>query len=129
MAQYDIPVVVVLANNRCWMAIKDLQQGMLGEQYCFGNDFTRKGEPYSPDFAAIAHSFGIQSEKISKRGSVGSAVTRALESGKPWLIEVDVYDGYPESGGGAYGWWDVPIPTYMTERRAKYESELAGETV
>ena len=129
MAQYDIPVVVVLANNRCWMAIKDLQQGMLGEQYCFGNDFMRKGEAYSPDFAAIAQSFGIQSEKISQRGSVGAAVKRALESGKPWLIEVDVYDGYPESGGGAYGWWDVPIPAYMTERRAKYESELAGETV
>jgi acetolactate synthase-1/2/3 large subunit len=129
MAQYDIPVVVVLANNRCWMAIKDLQQGMLGEEHLFGNDFLHNGEPYSPDFAAIAQSFGIQSEKISKRGSVKAAVTRALESGRPALIEVDVYDGYPESGGGAYGWWDVPIPAYMTERRAKYESELTGETV
>jgi len=129
MAQYDIPVVIVLANNRCWMAIKDLQQGMLGEEHLFGNDFTHNGEHYSPDFAAIAQNFGIQSEKISKRGSVKAAVTRALESGKPALIEVDVYDGYPESGGGAYGWWDVPIPAYMTERRAKYESELTGETV
>ena len=54
---------------------------------------------------------------------------RALASKKPALIEVDVYDQYPESGGAAYGWWDVPIPTYLEERRAKYDRERAGERV
>ena len=129
MAQYDIPVVVVLANNRCWMAIEDLQRGVLGDAYAFGNRFEHGSEPYSPDFAKIAGSFGIQSEKISARGSVAQAVNRALASGKPALIEVDVYDAYPESGGAAYGWWDVPVPAHMEQRRAQYESELAEETV
>lgn len=129
MAQYDIPVVIVLANNRGWMAIKDLQQGVLGERYCFGNDFMRGGEPYSPDFAAIAQSFGIQAERVSQRGEAKSAIARALKSGKPALVEVDVYERYPASGGAAYGWWDVPIPACMTERRAQYEREMAGETV
>jgi len=45
------------------------------------------------------------------------------------LIEVDVYDQYPESGGAAYGWWDVPIPAHMHARRAQYEREQAEETV
>lgn len=129
MAQYDIPVVIVLANNRGWMAIKDLQQGMLGERYCFGNDFTRGGEPYSPDFCAIAKSFGVQAERVSQRGEAAVAIARALESGKPALVEVDVYDRYPASGGAAYGWWDVPIPAYMDARRAQYEREMTGETV
>jgi acetolactate synthase-1/2/3 large subunit len=129
MAQYNIPVVAVVANNRCWMAIRDLQQGMLGEDCVFGNDFECGGEPYSPDFAAIAKNFGIQSERISKRGSVNEAVTRALASGRPALIEVDVYDRYPESGGEAFGWWDVPIPAYLRQRREKYETDLKGETV
>lgn len=129
MAQYDIPVVVVLANNRCWMAIEDLQRGVLGDAHAFGNRFEQDGEAYSPDFAGIAKNFGIYSEKISQRGSIVKAVSRALASGKPALIEVDVYDVYPESGGAAYGWWDVPIPAHMTARRAQYERELAEETV
>jgi len=129
MAQYGIPVVVIVANNRCWMAIRDLQQGMLGESCVFGNDFEKDGEPYSPDFAAIASGFGIQSERISKRGSVKGAVEHAFASGGPAFIEADVYDRYPESGGEAFGWWDVPIPTYLEERRARYETELSGETV
>ncbi len=129
MAQYDIPVVVVLANNRCWMAIEDLQRGMLGSNHAFGNRFEQGEEPYSPDFAEIAKNFGIASEKISARGSVAAAVTKALASKKPALIEVDVYDQYPESGGAAYGWWDVPIPTYLEERREKYDRERTGERV
>ena len=129
MAQYDIPVVIVLANNRCWMAIEDLQRGVLGEEHAFGNRFMREDTPYSPDFAQIAQSFGITSEKISARGSVEGAVSRALASGKPALIEVDVYDQYPESGGAAYGWWDVPIPAHMHARRAQYEREQAEETI
>jgi len=129
MAQYDIPVVIVLANNRCWMAIEDLQRGMLGNSHAFGNRFEHEDEPYSPDFVQIAKSFGIASEQISARGSVAASVTKALSSKKPALIEVDVYDQYPESGGAAYGWWDVPIPTYLEERRAKYDRERAGERV
>ncbi len=129
MAQYNIPVVVVLANNRCWMAIEDLQRGVLGDSHAFGNRFESETGPYSPDFVKIAESFGVQSERISARGSVAQAVKSALKSGKPALIEVDVYDVYPESGGAAYGWWDVPVPAHMEKRRAQYERELAEETV
>jgi hypothetical protein len=25
------------------------------------------------------------------------------------------------------GWWDVPVPTYLTERRARHERERAEE--
>jgi acetolactate synthase I/II/III large subunit len=129
MAQYGINVVIVLANNRSWMAIEDLQRAVLGDAHAFGNRFTQDGTAYSPDFAAIANDFGVASEKISVRGSVAGAVSRALASDKPALIEVDVYDVYPESGGAAYGWWDVPIPAHMTARRAQYERELSEEKV
>lgn len=129
MAQYDIPVVVILANNSCWMAIEDLQRSVLGDDSAFGNRFQKGTEVYSPDFAKIAENFGVASQKISQRGSVADAVNRALSSGKPALIEVDVYDVYPESGGDAYGWWDVPIPAHMAERRERYECEMAEETV
>jgi hypothetical protein len=42
---------------------------------------------------------------------------------------VDVHRDYPYSGGKAFGWWDVPIPAYLEERRAKYEEEIEEELV
>lgn len=47
----------------------------------------------------------------------------------PVLIGADVYREYPKSGGKAYGWWDVPVPEYMTERRKTYLEDMEGETV
>lgn len=126
MAQYDIPVVVILVNNSGWMAIKDLQADMLGKENMFGNDWIRKGEIYSPDFCAIAQAFGIYSEKISKEEEVAGAIKRAIELKQPALIQIDVYREYPESGGEAYGWWDVPIPGYLEERRQQYEKAVLG---
>lgn len=129
LAQYEVPVVVIIANNRGWMAIKDLQNDVLGSEYAFGNDFERRGAPYSPDFAAIASAFGVDACSISQPGELAGALKRALASGKPALINVDVCREYPDSGGEAYGWWDVPIPTYMVERRAAYEEGLREERV
>lgn len=129
MAQYDIPVVVMLLNNSGWMAIKDLQADVFGEENTFGNDFMKNDELYSPDFAAIAQNFGIYSEKISKEDEIKGALERAIALNKPALIEVNVHRDYPDSGGDAYGWWDVPIPEYMEERRKVFEEKRTGETV
>lgn len=129
IAQYNIPVVVVLANNSGWMAIKDLQVDVLGEKNIFGNDFEQNGEIYSPDFVQIAKSFGIYSEKISQANQVKGALERSLKENKPALIEVDVHRDYPDSGGEAYGWWDVPIPEYLHGHRAEYNKASLGEMV
>ena len=129
LAQYEVPVVVVLANNRGWMAIKDLQYDVLGEGYAFGNDFERQGQPYSPDFEKVAHAFGIDACTISQPGELKGALERAIASGKPALISVDVCREYPASGGEAYGWWDVPVPAYIEVRRAAYEAGVGEERV
>ena len=47
-AQYNIPVVTILADNRGWMAIKDLQVDVLGKENTFGNDFEQDGKMYTP---------------------------------------------------------------------------------
>ena len=129
LAQYQIPVVVILANNCGWMAIKDLQTDMLGTERVFGNDWERGGELYTPDFKSIADGFGIYSQKISKKEQVAEAVKNALERNEPALIEVEVCREQPYSGGKSFGWWDVPIPAYLKDRRAKYEEEIKDETV
>jgi acetolactate synthase-1/2/3 large subunit len=129
IAQYDIPVVVVLADNQGWMAIKDLQTDVLGRDCAFGNDFTRGGEIYSPDFAAVARAFGVGAYRADTPESVRAALAQALASGKPALIHVNVCREHPDSGGKAFGWWDVPIPAYMEEKRAIYETQMREEMI
>ena len=129
MAQYDIPVVVIVADNQGWMAIKDLQCDVFGKAYAFGNDFEKGGEPWSPDYAAAARAFGISGVSVSTQEEVAPAVMRAIESGRPTLIHARVCREYPMSGGEAYGWLDVPIPEYFESKRAEYLKGVSEEQV
>jgi len=124
IAQYDIPVVIVLADNSGWMAIKDLQIDALGGETAFGNDFAP-----GTDFAAIAEAFGVKAWRANTQQGVKDALKEAIASGKPGFIHIDVCREHPNSGGKAFGWWDVPIPTYLEEKRAAYEQAIEEEQV
>jgi acetolactate synthase-1/2/3 large subunit len=129
MAQYQIPVVVVLVNNSGWMAIKDLQNGVLGKENVFGNDWLKDNSVYSPDFVRVAEAFGINANRISRPEEVCPAIDIAIASGKPAFIEVDVYREYPQSGGEAFGWWDVPIPCYLSGAKNNYDRSKKEEQI
>ena len=138
MAQYDIPVVVVLADNCGWMAIKDLQIDALGADHAFGNDFERDGTVYSPDFVKIAEAFGIGAERITRVEEAAGAIDRAIRSGKPALIHAQVCREYPYSGGKAFGWWMCPSrpitgnaapPTRLPKRKKQSERVDKGGTI
>ena len=125
--QYNLPVVYVVANNAGWIAIRDLQAAVYGEERALGAEFLREGAPISPDLAAIARGFGCHAERISAPGEVRPALERAFAAGVPAVVEVMVERNYPLSGSPATGWWDVPVPTYLTEQRERYERERAEE--
>jgi len=126
--QYNIPVVIMIANNMGWISIKDLQTAAYGADRTFITDFVKQdGSLYSPDFKAIAEAFGCFAQKIDNGDDVKPALQKAFNSGKPSVIEVIVERNFPFSGGKVAGWWDVPIPTYLKERREKYEREKSEE--
>ena len=134
--QYNISVVYVVANNVGWIAIRDLQAAVYGEARAVGAEFLTErsgrspaepGAPISPDLAAVARAFGCHAERISAPDEVRPALERAFTAGIPAVVEVMVERNYPLSGSPAVGWWDVPVPTYLTERRARYERERAEE--
>jgi acetolactate synthase I/II/III large subunit len=121
-------VLAVVFNNSGWLAIKDLQMAAFGRDHAIGTDFTLpNGKRYTPDLQAAARAFGWKGFKVSRPGAVGPAVKKALRAGGPALVEVTVNRTYPHSGSPAMGWWDVPIPTYLKDRRARYEKERKGE--
>jgi len=81
----------------------------------------------SPDLTALARAFGCYAERVSAPDEVRPALERAFAAGGPAVVEVMVERAYPLSGSPAVGWWDVPVPTYLDEQRARYERERAEE--
>jgi acetolactate synthase-1/2/3 large subunit len=129
--QYDLPVVYVVANNAGWIAIRDLQAAVYGESRAWGAEFCQGlgpgGQPLTPDLAAVARAFGCHAERLSAPEEVRPALARAFASGRPAVVEVMVERAYPLSGSPAVGWWDVPVPAYLAELRARYERERDEE--
>ncbi len=125
--QYNLPVVYVVANNAGWIAIRDLQAAVYGEEHAIGAEFLQGAAPISPDLTALAQAFGCHAERISAPGEVRPALERAFAAGRPAVIEVMVERTYPLSGSPAVGWWDVPVPTYLAQKRVQYERERSEE--
>jgi len=125
--QYNIPVVYVVANNIGWIAIRDLQADVYGQERAFGAEFLKDGVPITPDLACVARAFGCHAERISTPGEVRPALQRAFAAQSPAVIEVMVERNYPLSGSPAVGWWDVPVPTYMKDKRQRYDKARAEE--
>jgi len=128
--QYNIPVIVVVLNNVGWQSIRDLQVVAYGEESVYSTMFEEDGgQPVTPDIAAISKGFGAHAVRISRPDEVAPALNEAIALGRPSVLEIMVDDRYGTSGGLAPGWWDVPVPEYMAQRRAKYEQERSDERI
>lgn len=104
--EYDIPAVWVVWNNYAWGAIRDLQYGQFGGRE-IGTSFTRGpgGEPYNPDFAALARAHGVDGRKVSCSDDFRDTLAEALSSGRPWLIDLEVDPGVKPPSVGT---WRLP---------------------
>jgi acetolactate synthase-1/2/3 large subunit len=125
-AMLDLPVLFVVLNNCGWASIKMGQTAYFGRTIAV--DFTRRdGTPYTADLAECGRAFGLHSARVTEPAEVGPAVQRALASHGPALLEVTVAREGPMAGAVKTGWWDAPIPEYLTDRRRAYERERAEE--
>ena len=126
-AMVDLPVLFVVLNNSGFISIKG------GQMHNFGRttvvDFQKKdGSLYTPNLCEAARAFGLYSERIHAPGEVQPAVKRALATKGPALIEVMV-DREVARGVTPTGWWDMPVPEYLPERRVVYEKERGEEVI
>jgi acetolactate synthase I/II/III large subunit len=121
-ALLDTPVCTVVLDNSGWISIKGGQEAHFGRPAM--TDFLRNGQPYSPDFGAIARAFDIHAEAAETAAEVRPAVERALASGGPSLVHVRVERDLATAGPDKTGWWDVPVP----EGRPAYDDQLRGRS-
>jgi len=108
--QLQVPLVVVLLNNRGWVSIRDLQLRSFKKR-TIGTEFHRKdGSEYAVDFGKIAGAYGAGHSLATTPAEFRRALGDALHADRPVVVEAEVERRFPRSGTTAYGFWDIPSP-------------------
>jgi acetolactate synthase-1/2/3 large subunit len=87
IAQYSLPIKIIIINNRWQGMVRQWQESFYGERYSHSN--MEKG---SPNFSLIANSYGIKSIKIEKITLLKEKLEQLLKSKGASLIDVIVKD-------------------------------------
>ncbi len=112
MMRHNLPIVVVVLNNRVWGMSIHGQQLMYGANF---NLITKLGET---SYANVASGFGCHGEQVTEIADLAPALRRALEARRPALVEVmvDAETVHPVTvsmlGQVAEGSDEVMIPYY-----------------
>ena len=83
----EIPVIAIVATNDEWGAEKKNQVDF------FDNRYVGTNLPGNPDYARLAQDMGALGFRIDHPDQVGDAVTEAIKSGKPCVINAIVQGG------------------------------------
>ena len=95
--QYDVPIVVVIINNGYLSLIRQNQR--YAYEYEYGVDLTYKGRGI--DFVRVAEGFGAYAERVTQPGDIRGALGRAVQSGRPAVVDIIVAREADASMGGA----------------------------
>lgn len=114
-AEENIPVVWVIMNNFAFGTIAGLQKAHYGTT--LGTLFEKDGQPYSPDYAAIARAYGVEGIKIESAEEFKPALQRAIESNKPVVIDVAMLNNPVPTAGH----WNI-MDIYSPDRKVHHVS-------
>ncbi|HEY7216838.1 MAG TPA: thiamine pyrophosphate-binding protein [Candidatus Binatia bacterium] len=87
LAKYRVPLVVIVFNNRAYMAVKNQFRGS-EERIRIAAEMG--AELVGPDinFARLAETFGIFGQRVEQPDAIEGALKRALEQNGPALVDV-----------------------------------------
>ena len=80
---HNIPLNVIIMNDNAYGNVRGIQRDEYGERY-IASDLT------SPDFVALAKSFGVSAERAETPQALKQCLQRAIDHSGPNLIEVPV---------------------------------------
>jgi tartronate-semialdehyde synthase len=84
--QHKVPIIVVVVNNGYLSLIRQNQR--YAYEYEYGVDTTYEG--LGVDWVKLAESFGAYGERVTKPEEIRAAFARAVQSGKPALVDIIV---------------------------------------
>jgi acetolactate synthase-1/2/3 large subunit len=125
VAQHDIPVCFVVANNQGYMSIRGGQRKITNRHVI--SEFTRRdGSPYGVDVADVARGFGVKAWRVETSDDLEPILRQAIAADEPTVVEVPT--ARDAAGPWVPGWWDFPVPAYIDdERQTEYWEGRAQE--
>jgi benzoylformate decarboxylase len=87
MAKYRVPLIVIVFNNRAYMAVKNQFRGT-DERIKLAAEMGAELVGPELNFARIADSFGIFGQRVEEPGQIEPALKRALDQSGPALVDV-----------------------------------------
>lgn len=104
--EYNLPAVWVVLNNYAIGTIRDLQRVYLDGRE-LGTSFVNEqtGQPWNPDFAAMAQAMGARGIRIEHPDQFADAYQEALTSNVPTVLDVIIN---PDTGIPVTGTWQMP---------------------
>jgi acetolactate synthase-1/2/3 large subunit len=125
VAQHDIAVCFVIPNNAGYMSIRGGQR-KITDRHVLSEWTKSDGSPYGVELAEVARGFGVASWRVESVDDLQSTLRNAVESDGPTIVEIPT--ARDAAGPPVPGWWDFPVPAYITdERQAEYWAERAEE--
>ncbi|MHA1190694.1 MAG: thiamine pyrophosphate-binding protein [Promethearchaeota archaeon] len=87
----NVPIIICIANNCAWGMLKTYQKNSMKRRYC-------DVDLPAIDYSQIAKAFGCYGEKIEKPEDIKPALQRALDSGKPSVLDISISFESPPAG-------------------------------
>ena len=101
--ELGIPVVWIVFNNFCFSTIRTV--GVTYFKNSYGTEFTTPdGQPYNPDFPALAKAFGVDAARVDRASDLAEALKVAFSANAPYLLEVRTRGDVPMP---RTGYWDI----------------------
>ncbi|MED4403537.1 thiamine pyrophosphate-binding protein [Metabacillus fastidiosus] len=99
-AKHDIPVIIFCMNNSLLGLIRQQQNWFydnrrISTDLDYINELSEDQNARGIDFVKTAEGMGVRGERVLHFDDIKPALQRAVDSGKPYLIEV-IVDGDPE---------------------------------
>ena len=88
-AHYDIPVTFIILSNAAYRQVRIMKTKLMGEGVK-GRNLGTVLSPPDIEFCKIAEGMGLAARRVTEPGDLRAALTEALSSGVPNVIQVDV---------------------------------------
>jgi acetolactate synthase I/II/III large subunit len=125
VAQHSIPVCFVVPNNQGYMSIRGGQR-KITDRHVISEFTKRDGSAYGVDVADVARGFGVRAWRVESSDDLESILEQAISADEPTVVEVPT--ARDAAGPWVPGWWDFPVPAYITdERQIEYWEGRAEE--
>ena len=116
--EHGLAIIWLVMNNNAYGTIAGLQKAAYGLTHGTLFPAAKVGwDAQKPNYAEIARAYGCEGERLKSAADLGPALSRALKSGKPYLLDVPMKNN-PTPTTGHWNILDIYAPDAKLEHAA-----------